>query len=256
MNYEKKIERKFLNRSSLKKVLKFHYSTSYLDLDSEINANISWINEKLTEKDIVNIQENAKEIIYFTKNKEKNLKFTEENNINFRKATPLNFNKKKIKINILSKILQRSFNFKPNKTRTYPSAGGLYPIELFLGIDKSNFQDNIKTGLYHYNMKEKELCFINSHNIYKENLLKQQVPSFILLYFINIERAIVKYDNRGYRHALIETGIMSNLIDNNSNILGLSTKCWSSFDDRRLCKIFDFNSNLMLPVMIQMIGNI
>ena len=93
--------------------------------------------------------------------------------------------------------------------RTTPSAGGLYPIEVYPII--SNVED-IKQGIYHYNIRDHELeCLVEGD--FREDVtnacLGQKMAFNAAINFIwtaIIERSKWKYLQRCYRYIYLDCG--------------------------------------------------
>jgi len=91
----------------------------------------------------------------------------------------------------------------------YPSGGALYPLEVYLAIQKVA---GVNPGIYHYDVKRHFLEEISEgiselENI-KENLLYPWSKDAAIIIFITAiwDRNFQKYNNRGYRITLMEAG--------------------------------------------------
>jgi len=93
--------------------------------------------------------------------------------------------------------------------RAVPSAGGLYPSEIYLGI--RNVTD-VDMGVYHYNVPNHELeLLIPGDPTEQISTICCDQPytkeaSVIILISSVFERAKRKYGERGYRYALLDLG--------------------------------------------------
>ncbi len=117
----------------------------------------------------------------------------------------------------LSKLLTLSFglrgiDFLGMSLRTYASAGGRYPIEVYPVILRS---DDIELGIYHYNVIENSLELIKTgdynnqmHEFYKNQPFVSNAPCIIFFSMV-FERSMEKYGERGYRFILLDAGHMS-----------------------------------------------
>ena len=123
---------------------------------------------------------------------------------------------KKISFDELSTILHYSAGInRHNKQATeitrrfYPSDGALYPLEIYLAIQRV---DGIIPGIYHFNVKDNTLETLTIDSEYMENLLESLAYSWsrqmavAIFTTITWNRTFVKYNNRGYRAALLEAG--------------------------------------------------
>ncbi len=121
--------------------------------------------------------------------------------------------------------------------RTVPSAGGLYPLELYLLLSKV---EGLQDGIYHYDETGHTLELIAS-----EGLDKQLQESFLSYPFIKnanvilchsavFDRTQKKYGPRGYRYILLEAGHSAQNVCLAAAELGLGSLCMGGFWDRQL----------------------
>ena len=133
-----------------------------------------------------------------------------------RKSTR-SFSDKNIDYVVLSKLLKLSLGLRSDienpDTRTYASAGGCYPIEVYLIVLRS---DDLACGAYHYNVKDDTLellrrkCYLDEINHFYSNqkdIITTDFPCLILFSMI-AKRTMEKYNERGYRFILIDAGHM------------------------------------------------
>ncbi|MCL2228072.1 MAG: SagB/ThcOx family dehydrogenase [Oscillospiraceae bacterium] len=109
-------------------------------------------------------------------------------------------------------------------SRTYPSAGGRFPIEIYIAILRS---DDIERGVYHYNVKDGALELIKSgdfsqtlHKFYERQKLETDYPCLIFFSLV-FNRTMGKYGERGYRYALLDAGHMGQNLYLVATYLGL-----------------------------------
>jgi SagB-type dehydrogenase family enzyme len=95
------------------------------------------------------------------------------------------------------------------KLRTSPSAGGLYPVETYLYINRV---DGLKQGLYHYIIGDHELELLKEGDFSREvrgGALDQQIAGNAAVVFIwtaVFERSSWKYLQRAYRYIFLDAG--------------------------------------------------
>lgn len=95
------------------------------------------------------------------------------------------------------------------KLRTAPSAGGLYPVETYLYVNRV---DGLKQGIYHYVIDDHVLELINEGdygNEVKAGALDQQIAKQAAVVFIwsaVVERSKWKYLQRAYRYIFLDAG--------------------------------------------------
>lgn len=129
-----------------------------------------------------------------------------------------NFANKKISINELSTILMQTYGITGSipipgggtqNFRASPSAGALYPAEIYLGIRKV---EGISPGLYHYNVPNHELELLREEDPtakLKEVCCNQEhIEKASVIFLISgvVARTKSKYGERGYRYMLLDVG--------------------------------------------------
>lgn len=121
--------------------------------------------------------------------------------------------------------------------RAVPSAGALYPLELFI---LSRQVKGLHPGLYHYNPSADNLRLIRKRIQYgtlNRSFLQSDIPSkssILILITAMFERTTYKYFDRGYRHVLLEAGHAAQNINLTSTALGLSSLNIGGFLDREI----------------------
>lgn len=169
-----------------------------------------------------------------------------------------------IEKNSLGKILYNAFGRAHGvPTKPYPSAGGLYPIIPLVMIFNNNIvSESVEAGCYVFDSTNIELLQIKkfdkdyisniSKNINNEGKL---VSDIAIGYALDIRRAITKYGIRGYRHGLIEVGLMAQSFRHaltSENEWG--DCCWSGFNDNALTNLLGLNPRLAPLILIQWFG--
>lgn len=118
--------------------------------------------------------------------------------------------------------------------RTVPSAGGLFPLELYLFAQRV---EGMEDGLYHYDVIAHSL-----QQLVRGNLFPTLQPMFYTYPFMrdaNLVFAIAavflrtqkKYGPRGYRYMLMEAGHVAQNLSLRAVELGLATLCMGGFLD-------------------------
>lgn len=140
--------------------------------------------------------------------------------------------------------------------RTVPSAGGLYPLELYVLI----LNGTMPSGLYHYRADNEDLELIRSdHSIDEIKLMVQSDPyvmvedcSAIILTTAVVERLLIKYGDRGYRFILQESGMVAQNISLIATALGLGSCILGGYDDFKINRfigvdgVFEAVNNLVV----------
>lgn len=239
------------------KVARFHQSTTFTYKKNQIPKGVrqdlyTWLLENERK---LSLPKN-----YISKVKLNDFKLEQRN-------SPLNFdNQYIIPFKLLSEILHRSFGAdKKSKSRSFPSAGALYPIiVLVLVFDKSKIDGIVDNGVYFYNVYENSLLQIQKwekndmEKIANAFYLNEGFPSPIAIgYSIDMRKSLLKYRTKGYRHALIEIGLMAQrlrevLISITNNTFG--ERCWSGFSDNSLTYYSGLNVRHSPITLVQWFG--
>lgn len=122
------------------------------------------------------------------------------------------------------------------KLRSYPSAGGLYPVEMYVGILRS---DDLEPGLYYYNADDHDLKVLRRGESVADELRDAFAGEAV-----NVENAALtialtgafwrskaKYGPRGHRYALQEAGHVAQNVYLASEAYGLGCVAVGGFYD-------------------------
>jgi SagB-type dehydrogenase family enzyme len=120
--------------------------------------------------------------------------------------------------------------------RNSPSAGGLYPLEVFVSTQRV---EGLGGGLYHYEPRGHGLHWVSDAvpTDFVEPLLQQNdfVNANAMFVFTSVfMRSMGKYGARGYRFALLEAGHQAENISLMAVQLGLGSLCLGGFNDMSL----------------------
>lgn len=116
-----------------------------------------------------------------------------------------------LSISELSQLLWagQGINDNINKFRTYPSAGALYPLELYVIINKVQ---NLEKGFYYYDPYKHAVIKIFEKNILPEltkAALNQEFikeSAIVFIYTANKSKTTSRYGERGLRYIFMEAG--------------------------------------------------
>lgn len=121
--------------------------------------------------------------------------------------------------------------------RGVPSAGGLFPLELYaVACDVEGLRD----GLYHYNVRRHALEPLRSEGVFEElNAALMTGPfvthaNLVLVLTAVFTRSQKKYGPRGYRYILLEAGHVAQSLCLLAAERGLGSLCMGGFHDSRL----------------------
>jgi len=125
--------------------------------------------------------------------------------------------------------------------RTVPSAGALYPLELYV---HARAVTGLEPGLYHFQATAALLQRLRSlageelaAAFVQPNVI--EAAAAVILITAVFQRTTFKYGERGYRFALIEAGHVAQNIDLVASALGLPAANLGGFFDRELEMLLD-----------------
>jgi SagB-type dehydrogenase family enzyme len=140
--------------------------------------------------------------------------------------------------------------------RTAPSAGALYPLEIYVVSDKI---EGLPAGVYKYMPSRHELQMISEGNKLAEladaALMQTWVEnsSAVIIIAAVYERTTVKYGKRGIRYVHMEVGCASQNIYLQAVSLNLGTTFIGAFDDEQVKNTLDMPDNEN-PLAIMPVG--
>jgi SagB-type dehydrogenase family enzyme len=129
--------------------------------------------------------------------------------------------------------------------RMVPSAGGLYPLDIYLMVRNVTGLDR---GLYHFDAMAGALHVLDRRDWTEEARAAFLTWEFaakapvVLCIGATFSRTQTKYGPRGYRFILIETGHVAQNICLAAEEFGLSQLCLGGFHDAVLNRMFGLNS--------------
>ncbi|MDP1852586.1 MAG: SagB/ThcOx family dehydrogenase [Candidatus Omnitrophota bacterium] len=141
--------------------------------------------------------------------------------------------------------------------RASPSAGALYPIEIYL---MANNVLGLDEGVYHYSVSGHNLELLKAgdfrdriaHAVMNQPGVKESAVVFIFSAIPG--RTTSKYDLRGWRYVYMEVGYVSENIYLEATSLGLSTTAMSAFYDDELNNLLDLNGKDEMALHVQILG--
>lgn len=148
--------------------------------------------------------------------------------------------------NLLSVFMQKKCG--EEYRYSYASAGGLYPIDVFLYI-KNNKVENMDEGLYYYHPASHTLrladnnCNITEEAYYHSNkaIFKSSSITFYFVYNAMVNMPI--YKGNGYYYAAIDTGIMVEALTCFCELNGLGLCSIGDMNFDSISKFFNLNSD-------------
>ena len=138
--------------------------------------------------------------------------------------------------------------------RTVPSAGALYPLEIYLVVGRV---ENLKPGIYCYNPERHSLIEIVEGDqrfaLFSVSFFQTCVKNapISLVICAQYERTIRKYGERGRRYVHIEVGHVGQNIYLQAESLGLTTVAIGAFVDEAVKKVLNIKEE---PLYIMPVG--
>lgn len=130
------------------------------------------------------------------------------------------------------------------KLRTAPSAGGMYPVDIYLialnvsGLEKGVYlYSPVDQGMIHINLDDLIYDKITSCYVTGKDVLQFDGVSFVLVLVGKLWKILRKYGNRGLRFMFIEAGEISENIHLVGQSTGVGTSDIAGFYDSELEKI-------------------
>ena len=173
-----------------------------------------------------------------------------------------NFQRKILKLDDIATILWATCGKKHDSvtgaSRTIPSAGATYPLELYLAVGE-NCVDKLKAGVYHYLIEEHSLQLITEGDKRKElaraclgqNFIYEAGASLVIT--AKFHRTTNHYGLRGERYVYMEVGHASQNTYLAVTNLGLVTVEVGAFDDENIKRLLNFDKDCD-PLIIMPIG--
>ncbi len=143
----------------------------------------------------------------------------------------------------------------PHGYRTVPSAGALYPLEIFVLAGKV---DGLPPGVYRYEPKDQDLTRISEGDRRTDlcaaalNQASIRRASAVLVISAVFERTTSKYGERGIRYVHMESGNASQNISLEAVSLGLGTVVIGAFNDKAVKSVVGMGAEE--PLLIMPIG--
>lgn len=142
-------------------------------------------------------------------------------------------------LNIASINREKHFNNTTYSLRKVPSAGGLYPSEIYIQIRNV---ENYIDGIYHYDVKNNSLTRIEiiTNDGIEPFLGLKKFDGVIFLLSSAYFRSSWKYNDRSFRYILLDIGHIIGSIEFNSIIQNENIEILMDFDKTKLNQIFNF----------------
>jgi SagB-type dehydrogenase family enzyme len=157
-----------------------------------------------------------------------------------------------LRLDVLGRLLHASYGLRGYRRvegqwtydRSSPSAGGLYPLEVYVATQSV---EGLSNGIYHYDARAHQLELIRSglfHPHIADMTIGQEMirdANLVVLISALFERTMWKYGQRGYRYVWLDAGHLGQNLYLVAVALGLGPVAIGGFFDDEL------NALLRLP---------
>jgi len=172
------------------------------------------------------------------------------------------FQKKPLKIDDIATLLWatcgQKYDAVTHATRTIPSAGATYPLELYL-VTGENSVEAMQAGVYHYLIQNHSLKLIANGDQRQALAFACLGQSFIgtspasIVIAAKFNRTMSRYGTRGRRYVYMEAGSAAQNTYLSAVNLGLATIAIGAFDDAVVKKTLSLENDVE-PLIVLPIG--
>jgi SagB-type dehydrogenase family enzyme len=143
-----------------------------------------------------------------------------------------------------------------HSSRSYPSAGGTYPLETYVIILRCS---GVGSGIYHYNVKLHSLELIKEGDFTSKliDLTNNKwigKAAVVIIISAVFQRTLRKYGDRGYRYVLFETGHLAQNIRLLASSMGMACRAVTEFIDDELNEVLDLDGMNESVVYVSALG--
>ncbi len=142
--------------------------------------------------------------------------------------------------------------------RTAPSAGALYPIETYLGINRVA---DLTPGLYHYEVRYHRLAFLKEDPLIGQAMTRAalgqtifQRAAIIFIWTAVISRLVRKYGERAHRYIFMDAGHVAQNLYLAATALDLGCCAVGAFFDDEVNALLDLDGHDETAVYLATIG--
>jgi SagB-type dehydrogenase family enzyme len=143
--------------------------------------------------------------------------------------------------------------------RSAPSAGALYPFEIYLVVNNAQ---GLPQGIYHYAIRNHELELVKAGDFssqitsagLEQEMLGEADVTFVLSAIF--DRVRHKYGERGYRYVYIEAGHISQNIYLQAVSLGLGSVSVGAFLDEKVNQLIGIDGHKEAVIYLHAVGTL
>ncbi|MFC2149383.1 SagB/ThcOx family dehydrogenase [Candidatus Auribacterota bacterium] len=171
-----------------------------------------------------------------------------------------------ISFNDLSSILffgdgvtySRDYGFKKFGFRAAPSAGALYPTEMYVAVMNVS---GLEKGIYRYDVEENDLELLNKGDFSRQlsaisfNGYLEDFDAVMIVTSVPY-KSTARYRLRGYRYCYLDAGHIEANMDIAAESLGIGTKVAGGFIDKALKDLLGIKGKEEFPVFMYFVGKV
>lgn len=168
------------------------------------------------------------------------------------------YSREPVTISQVSMILWSAQGITHDGLRATPSAGALYPLEIYM-VSRHGGVAGLESGIYHYQIGAHKLSLVKSGDysqaLQTASLDQEAVGNAAITIVIAavFDRTTVRYGQRGKQYVYQESGHVAQNIYLQATALGLGSVVIGAFDDDRVRGVIG-SGNDETPVYVQPIG--
>jgi SagB-type dehydrogenase family enzyme len=146
-----------------------------------------------------------------------------------------------------------------HRLRSAPSAGALYPIEVYLVVHRV---ESLKPGLYHYAVRNHTLELLRARDlrgeIVRHGLMQEFLgqANLVLVFTAIFQRLRWKYQERTYRYALLEAGHLGQNVYLAAASMGMGACAVGAFLDDDLNAMLEVDGQHEAAIYMLSVGNV
>jgi SagB-type dehydrogenase family enzyme len=145
--------------------------------------------------------------------------------------------------------------------RQYPSAGGIYSVNIWVAMFPDRLVTSLQSGIYRYNHETNRLDHVldcaHSHfvNSFHPSIEHEHEFSFAVFFTLDLKLALAKYRQRGILFGAMEAGSIYQELIHISQSLGLRSLVFGGYRLHTLCRTLGINQLNQFPLVMQLFGN-
>jgi len=142
--------------------------------------------------------------------------------------------------------------------RTAPSAGALYPLEVYVVVRKGGVEE-LSEGVYHYHPKGHVLALVENGDVSKDleaatwgqEMVKEAAATLVITGVLS--RTAGKYGRRGTQYMFQESGHVAQNVFLQATALGIGTVVMGAFSESAVRRVLGADADER-PLYVQPLG--